>query len=270
MIFRHSHLGFLVPLSGRMGVRMKFDNCIYKGELKSVYYEDGKAIKVFAPNYSKTDVLYEALNTARVEDAGMDIPKLLDVSFENGQWSITSEFIEGKTLSTLMKENPSNIDNYIEQMVDLQLEINQKQNPFLNKLKDKLSFQINSLDTINDSTKYELRTLLESMPKHTKLCHGDFNPDNIIVTESGKLYVIDWVHATQGNASADVARTYLLLAINSLENADNYMNCFCKKSATNKKYVEQWIPIVAAAQLCKNKPEEKELLLKWTDISDFS
>jgi len=249
---------------------MKLDNCIYKSDLKSVYYEDGKAIKLFAPNYSKTDVLYEALNTARVEDAGMDIPKLLDVTFENGQWSITSEYIKGKTLSTLMKENPSNIDAYIEQMVTLQLEINQKQNPFLNKLKDKLSFQINSLDMINDSTKYELRTLLEAMPKHTKLCHGDFNPDNIIVTESGKLYVIDWVHATQGNASADVARTYLLLAMNSIENADKYMNCFCKKSSTAKKYVEHWIPIVAAAQLGKHKPEEKELLLKWADISDFS
>ena len=57
---------------------MKLDNCIYKGALKSVYQEDEKAIKVFAPNYSKTDVLYEALNTARVEDSGMDIPKLLE------------------------------------------------------------------------------------------------------------------------------------------------------------------------------------------------
>ena len=249
---------------------MKLNNCIYKSELKNVYHEDGKAIKVFNPNYSKTDVLYEALNTARVEDSGMDIPKLLDVSFVNGQWSITSEYIEGKTLSTLMKENPGNMDNYIEQMVDLQLEINQRQNPFLNKLKDKLSFQISSLDMINDSTKYELHMLLEAMPKHTKLCHGDFNPDNIIVTESGKLYVIDWVHATQGNASADVARTYLLLAMNSIEIADKYMNCFCVKSATAKKYVEHWIPIVAAAQLGKNKPEEKELLLKWADVSDFS
>ena len=249
---------------------MKLDNCIYKGALKSVYQENEKAIKVFAPNYSKTDVLYEALNTARVEDAGMDIPKLLAVSFEDGQWSITSEYIKGKTLSNLMKENPDKIDTYIDQMVDLQLEINQKQNPLLNKLKDKLSFQINELDMINDSTKYELRTLLEAMPKHTKLCHGDFNPDNIIVTEAGKLYVIDWVHATQGNASADVARTYLLLALNSIKIADKYMNSFCLKSATDKKYVEHWIPIVAAAQLGKNKPEEKDLLLKWTDISDFS
>lgn len=249
---------------------MKLNNCIHKGALKSVYHEDDMAIKLFDPGYSKTDVLYEALNTARVEDSGMDIPKLLNIAFEDGQWRIVSEFIEGKTLTTLMKEDPNNLNKYIEQMVDLQIDINKKQNPLLTKLKDKISRQINELDEISDSTKYELLTRLNSMPKHTKLCHGDFNPDNIIVTESGKLYAIDWVHATQGNASADVARTYLLLALGSIEIAERYMDCFCKKTATDKKYVQNWLPIVAAAQLGKNKPEEKELLSRWADVVDFS
>lgn len=248
---------------------MKLNNCIYKTALKSVYEEDGKAIKVFCPEYSKSDVLYEALNTARVEDSGMDIPKLINVNFENGQWRIESQFIKGKTLSTLMKENPKDIDKYIDLMVDFQIDMNKKQNPLLTKLKDKLARQINELGEISESTKYELLTRLNSMPKHTKLCHGDFNPDNIIIEESGKVYAIDWVHATQGNASADVARTYLLLALGSIETAEKYMDCFCKKTATDKKYVQNWLPIVAAAQLGKKKPEERELLLKWADVVDF-
>ena len=60
------------------------------------------------------------------------------------------------------------------------------------------------------------------MHEHSKLCHGDFSPENIIVTKSGKLVAVDWVHATQGNASADVARTYLLLALNDIAVADRY------------------------------------------------
>lgn len=249
---------------------MKLDKCIYKGNKKSVYVTDGKAVKVFEPGYSKSDVLYEALNTARVEDAGMDIPKLLNVSLDDGKWQITSEYISGKTLSTLMKENPKDLDKYIEKMVDFQLEINMKQNPLLTKLKDKLSRQINELDEISASTKYELLTRLESMPKHTKLCHGDFSPENIIVSDAGKLYAIDWVHATQGNASADVARTYLMLALSNPDAADKYMNYFCKKTATDKKYVQNWLPIVAAAQLEKKKAEEKEFLMRWADVVDFS
>ena len=73
-----------------------------KSKLKSVYVENGKATKVFAKTYNKSDVLYEALNTSRVEDAGVNIPKLLEVAVTDGKWSITSEYVEGPTLTRLM------------------------------------------------------------------------------------------------------------------------------------------------------------------------
>jgi len=85
------------------------------------------------------------------------------------------------------------------------------------------------------------------MPKHTKLCHGDFCPSNIIVGDDGKWYLVDWVHASQGNASADVARTYLLLSLKDKKTADMYMDLFCEKTGTEKRYVQGWLPIVAAA-----------------------
>lgn len=248
---------------------MKYGECISKGKLKSVYVKDGLAKKVFDKKYNKSDVLYEALNTARVEDAGVEIPKLVSVDVEGGQWVITSEYIEGKTLAELIKENPKKADTYIKKMVDLQISIHEKTNPLLGKLKDKLSRQINDLDTIDGNTKYDLLTRLESMPKHTKLCHGDFSPENIIVTKAGKYYAVDWVHATQGNASADVARTYLLLALDNIKLANKYLDVFCEKTGTAKQYVQNWLPIVAAAQLDKKRPEEKELLMKWLDVVDF-
>lgn len=62
-----------------------------------------------------------------------------------------------------------------------------------------------------------LETRLNGMPNHTKVCHGDFNPSNVIIDESGTPYVIDWSHATQGNGSADAARTYLLFRLNHQE-----------------------------------------------------
>jgi RIO-like serine/threonine protein kinase len=248
---------------------MKYGECISKGKLKSVYVKDGQAKKVFDKSYSKSDVLYEALNTARVEDAGVEIPKLISVDVEDGQWVITSEFIEGKTLAELIKENPKKADSYIKKMVDLQIEIHTKTNPLLVKLKDKISRQINGLDEIDGNVKYDLLTRLEGMPKHTKLCHGDFSPDNIIVTDKGKLYAVDWVHATQGNASADVARTYLLLALDNIKLADKYLDTFCEKTGTTRQYVQNWLPIVAAAQLEKKRPDERELLLKWANVVDF-
>ena len=112
-------------------------------------------------------------------------------------------------------------------------------------------------------------TRLDAMPNHTKLCHGDFNPSNVIVKEDGSMKIVDWAHATQGNASGDAAITYLEFALKDQKLADLYLELFCKKSDTAKQYVQKWLPIAAAAQLTKNVPEEKEFLSRWTDIIDF-
>jgi len=248
---------------------MALKNCISKTKDKKVYVQDGKAVKVFAKKFPKDEVLYEALNNARVEDIGLNVPHIEEVSKIDGCWAITREYIEGDTLYDLMKKNPGKIDEYIAQMVDLQVKIQEKRVPLLNKLKDKMIRQIDSLDEIDSVKKYELLTRLDGMPKHVKLCHGDYNPKNIIVTKDGKWYVIDWVHAAQGNASADVARTYLLLALDDIKIADKYLDAFCEETETDKRYVQQWLPIVAAAQLAKKREEEKDLLLKWVDVFDF-
>ena len=108
------------------------------------------------------------------------------------------------------------------------------------------------------------------MPKHNKVCHGDFNPSNVIVREDGEMFVIDWSHVTQGNASADVARTYLIFTLaGQKEMAEKYMDLFCEKTGTRKAYVQKWLPIVAASQSVKGKPEEKELLLSWANVVEF-
>ena len=243
---------------------------ISSSSTKSVYRDGNVAIKEFCEGFPKAEVLNEALCNARVEDLpGLHVPKILGVSIVDGKWSITKEFIEGKTLEQLMDENPDKTQEYMEQMVDLQLEIHSKACPLLNKLKEKTIRALNEEPELDESTRYELLTRLDGMPKHTKLCHGDFSPSNIIVQEDGTMYVIDWVHAAQGNASADVARTYLLLSLKDSKLADLYMDLFCEKTDTDKRYVKGWLPIVAAAQLVKKRPEEKELLEKWINVFPY-
>ena len=236
---------------------------------KTIYRDNDKAVKVFDKEYSKADVLNEALNQARIEETGLNIPKILGVNMIDGKWAIVSEYIDGKTLSELMEENPEKKDEYIELLVDLQMEVHGKKSQLLTKLKDKMNRKI-SISTLDATTRYELHTRLEGMPKHNKVCHGDFNPSNIIITEDGTAYILDWSHATQGNASADVARTYLLFCLNGDEaGAEKYLNIFCKKSDTAKQYIQKWMPIVAASQSVKGNDAEREFLLKWADVVDY-
>ncbi len=248
---------------------MKLDNVIAVRKAKKVYRDGDKCIKVFDKDYSKADVLNEALNQARIEETGLNIPKVLEVTTLDGKWAIVSEFIEGETLAELMEKNPDKLDEYLNTLVDIQLEIQSKTCPLLNKLKDKMNRKISEAD-LDATTRYELHSRLEGMPKHKKVCHGDLNPSNIIVTKDGKYYVIDWSHATQGNASADAARTYLLFCLKgNEETAKKYLDIFCKKSDTAKQYVEKWLPIVAASQSVKGNEEERQFLLSWTDVVEY-
>ena len=248
---------------------MKLDRVIAVRNNKTVYRDGDRCVKVFNKEYSKADVLNEALNQARIEDIGLNIPKVLEVTMVDGKWAIVSEYIKGKTLAQLISEDEDKKEEYINLLVDLQMGVHAKTCPLLGKLKDKMSRKIAETD-LDATTRYDLHTRLEGMPKHNKVCHGDFNPSNIIIAEDGTPYILDWSHATQGNASADVARTYLLFWLTGdIAGAELYLDTFCRKSNTQKQYVQKWMPIVAASQSVKGNEAEREFLSHWVGVVDY-
>ena len=248
---------------------MKLDRVIAVRNNKTIYRDGDTCVKVFNAEYSKADVLNEALNQARIEGIGINIPKVLEVTMVDGKWAIVSEYIKGKTMAQLMKECPEKKTEYIKLLVELQMSVHAKTCAHLNKLKDKMSRKIAETE-LDATTRYDLHTRLEGMPKHNKVCHGDFNPSNVIIAEDGTPYILDWSHATQGNASADVARTYLLFWLNGdIEGAALYLDTFCEKSGTEKRYVQKWMPIVAASQSVKGNEKEREFLSSWVGVVDY-
>lgn len=248
---------------------MNKDNILYQSSAKTIYRDGDKVVKMFSSDYSKANVLNEALNQARVEETGLNIPKLHEVTKIDGKWAIVIDYIEGKTLQTLMEENPNRKEEYIERLVDIQVRILSHRVPLLNKLRDKMHSKI-SITELDATTRYELHTRLDSTPRHNKVCHGDLHPSNIIITANDEAYVIDWAHVTQGNGAADAARVYLLLTLDGdKELAEKYLNAFCFKTDTAKQYVQKWIPIVAASQLTKGNEKERELLMRWIDVVDY-
>ena len=243
---------------------------IAERKTKTVYKDGDKTIKLFIENYSKAAILNEALIQSRVEEStDLKISKLIEVTKIENRWALVTEFIEGTPLDVLMKEHPEKEEEYLKLFVDIQLEIMSKKVPLLNRLKDKYRRKLAEAD-IDDNTRYELLQRLEGTKNHDKLCHGDFNPSNIIITDDGTPYIIDWSHATQGNASADVARTYLLFWLNGdITGADEYLDLYCKKTGTEKHYVQKWMPIVAASQSVKGNEKEREFLLSWVNVVDY-
>ncbi len=246
------------------------ENIIAQRKNKTVYLKDGCVYKTFDESFKTSQILNEALNQTRVQEAGLNVPQMLEVKrVEGGKWAIVSTFVEGKTLTQIMAESPEKMDEHLELFVKIQMEIHAKYTPHLNKLRDKMSMKIAETG-LDATTRYELMTRLEGMPRHKKTCHGDFSPSNIIITQSGDYYVIDWAHVTQGSASADVARAYLLFMLKGQKDvAEQYIKLFCQKSDTARQYVEKWIPIVAASQLVKGNESEREFLTKLADVVEY-
>jgi aminoglycoside phosphotransferase (APT) family kinase protein len=248
---------------------MNLTNPIAERPNKKVYRDGNLTIKLMNEGCSAADALNEALNLSIVYDTGFPVPALHEVCKIDGKWAIIMEHIEGRTLLSIIDEDPENAQSCFERMVSLQLEMHAYKAKRLRHLTDKFHAKIDS-SGLDATTRYELRTRLHGLPKHNKLCHGDFTPGNIIITSDGKAVVIDWSHATQGNASADAARTYLRFMLAGREKqAGTYLRLFCQKSDTARQYVDKWLAIVAASQLVKGNPGERELLMRWAHVVEY-
>lgn len=247
------------------------NNEIIKRDNKTVYKDSDNTIKLFIENYSKADILNEALNQARVEEGtDLKIPKLREVTKIDNRWALVSDYIEGTSLEELMNNNPEKVNEYLDILVKIQLEILSKQVPLLNDMKEKYRRRITNTNLIDDNVRYELLQRLEGMEDHKKVCHGDFNPSNIVITENGEHFIIDWAHVTQGNASGDAATTYLLFCMQGKkEVAEKYLTKFSEMSSINKMNIQKWIPIVALNELTKGKKEEEEFLRQCIDVVEY-
>lgn len=248
---------------------MNFEQVVANRKGKIIYREGNNLIKLFDESYSVANVLNEALNQARIQETELNIPRLQEVTKIDGKWAISMDFIEGKTLEQLIAENPGELDKYLNLFVDTQIDMHSKRSTLLRKLHDKMVDKIDETE-LEESVKYDLKTRLAGFEKHNKVLHGDFQLSNVIVDTNGRVFIVDWSHATQGNASADVAMTYLLMKMDKKDElAEKYLDLFCSKTNTDKHYVQTWVPIVAGSHLKKCKPENRAMLEGFINVVQY-
>jgi len=247
----------------------KLDKVISVRTSKTIYRDGDKVIKLLGEEYTAPRALSEALNFAAVGETNLKVPKLFEVTQINGKWAIVWEYVEGTSLDHLMEKNKDKAQSYLERFVDIQLDMHSYSASWLPLLAEKMERKLKAAE-IDSTCRYELMGRLAGMPKNTKLCHGDFNPSNIVITDKDEVYIIDWSHASQGNPLADVAHTYLLFWLTgNISMAEKYLSLFCKKSDTPKRFVQKWLSIVAASRLPSARKEEKEFLLNWANVVEY-
>ena len=133
---------------------MTLDRIIAVRNNKTIYRDGDLCIKVFSEDFSKADILSEALNQVRVEETGLNIPAVKSITTIDAKWAIVSDYIEGKTLAQLMGEHPEKKIEYMDMFVDLQLKVHRKNCPMLNRLRDKMNMKISRADIPEEKKPY--------------------------------------------------------------------------------------------------------------------
>ena len=237
---------------------------------KVVLRDKNTVLKIFGPSYKVSLILNEAMNEARAAETGLPVAKVIEVMKLRDHWCIRREWVEGQTLADVMAKDKGGLQKYLRQFVAIQCEIFKKTSERMGNLADKLDKQI-SASPLPKETRYDLHMKLQSLPRGKSLCHGDFNPTNVIITPNGEWRVIDWSHVRLGDPLADVARTYLLFWLSGhVAAAEKYMVLACEALKAKIQDVQKWLPIVAAAESAKEQSSKNhELLLHWASVVDY-
>ncbi len=223
-----------------MGEKIKLSESHHK-----IIYRDGdKLYKTFSESYNISQILNEALNQAKVHEAGIHTPKVFGVGEYEGRNAIIMEYIDGEDLFSLLKKDKSKMDENMERFTKIHHEIMSNQFVSLinsyGKTKNKI-FNSNLPANIKYSLFYKLREL-----DFTKdIIHGDFILSNVIIDKKGDFIVVDWAHAAYGNRKFDIAVSYALMDVLDGKNdiAECYIEKMCKLENVNKEQIFDLLPL---------------------------
>jgi len=182
-------------------------------------------------------------------------PALDDVVEVNGRWGIVMERIDQPVLASALAD-PGLFPELLDLMVTLHQRIHAISAPeAAPDLKQRLAVRIEGAERLSRTLRDDLVKRLAGMPDADRLCHGDFHPFNILGLDT-HARVIDWLDASRGAPAADVCRTYVLISTYDPGIAAAYVDAY----GIDRAEVDAWLPLVAAARLVENVPDEFERL----------
>lgn len=254
------------PLGPRLGV----------GRTAEVFaWGEGQVLKLFHADAAPEDAEHE-FNLARaVSAAGAPAPGVAGLAQVNGRTGIIYERIAGPTLVAVVGARPWRLIHAAHQMAALHAQMHTCRPAGLPAQSQRLRRKIEAARPLSARLRQAALRALAQLPEGEALCHGDFHPDNIVLTARGPV-ILDWADAACGHPLADVARTSLLMqhAVlppgmpgRRLIEASRrlwhhlYLRRYCQLRSVSPAQVRGWCLPVFAARLSEVIPEETAPLL---------
>ncbi|WP_286166192.1 phosphotransferase enzyme family protein [Peribacillus frigoritolerans] len=232
-------------------------------------YGKDKAVKMY--RYDSTNIHYEFEVNRYLTECGISVPKAYEIVTIDGKEGIVFEKAAGNPLTSEMMKSPKAAIRSLKMMARLHASIHEKSAESLKTQKSSIEMKIHAC-SLPDAEKTAILDHLVCLSSGKQLCHADFHPDNILISD-GNPVVIDWADAVCGHPMADLARTILILRFGGLKTNDAIMGFIrkwmCKlyireykkyRSFTAEELYEWELPLAAARLSESIPPHEKQKL----------
>ncbi len=237
-------------------------------------WEEGRVLKLFRPGWGEGDARYEAGKAEAVHAAGLPVPAVHGVAQVDGRFGIVYEEIVGRPLMESLKNRPWALREAARLLADLHLQVHRAEIPALPRVTDRLTRAVERAPGLAEDARTSLLALLGRLPGGNAVCHGDFHPGNVYLTERGPI-VLDWMDAARGNPLADVARTAVLFRAAVLPRDMPgrrvvdltrrafyrvYLRRYLAATPAAPGQLGAWMAVVAGARLAERIPGEEKRL----------
>ncbi len=238
-------------------------------------WKDGQVLKLFRPGISRSTVEGEASLTRRVHMTGLPVPAVGEIIEVDGRFGLEYERVEGITMAQALVKEPWKFAIFARQLAELQAEMHMRRVAEMPPQRARLAQKIKSASSLPEHVRLVAIKTLERLPQDDKLCHGDFHPNNILMTSRGPV-IIDWIDASRGSPVMDVARSTLLFGGGPLPPGTPapwlvrilrswfyrfYLRRYFQLNPTDRQQLSTWVSVAAAARLSENIPGDGERLL---------
>ncbi|WMM23941.1 aminoglycoside phosphotransferase family protein [Tissierella sp. MB52-C2] len=189
---------------------MKYGKVIGRGNTATVYeLEEAKVLKLFNQGYPRESVEKEFNNSRAISNMDFIKPKAYEIVFLEERIGIIYDKIEGESLLDWVMRT-GDVQSCAVYMASLHKAILQNSISNVPSYKEFLKYNIINALSENQNKQKEALNMLDKLQDGITLCHGDFHPGNIFVSD-GQAMVIDFMNVCHGDFLYDIARTVYLV-----------------------------------------------------------
>jgi uncharacterized protein (TIGR02172 family) len=255
---------------------------IGEGRTAEIYaWGDGQALKLYRTGWPASWVEHEAEVSSAVAATGLPVPAVGRTVELDGRYGLLFERITGPSLLRLFSARPWTVAQSLRVFTDLHLAMSRQRISGLPSQREELARRIHEAPAVPEAVRAQALERLDELPDGDALCHGDYHPDNVLMTRNGPI-IIDWGSASKGHPLADVAQTELLLQVG--EPPSSQMHSWLLSSAralVRRMYIRRYLRLspasvrdltvwrfpIAVARLGEGIDEERDKLLRLIEAS---